>query len=110
MPKEASAAEKEMLGVNPDEPFTIYEPCGCKLCNGTGYYGRLGIYEIMKITPSIKRLISRHAEAEEIKKQAISEGMNTLKMAAVNAVKDGVTTIAEMVKATYEAEEDDMEF
>ena len=60
----------------------------------------------MKITPSIKRLISRHAEAEEIKKQAISEGM-TLKMAAVNAVKDGVTTIAEMVKATYEAEEDD---
>ena len=107
MPKEASAAEKEMLGVNPDEPFTIYEPCGCKLCNGTGYYGRLGIYEIMKITPSIKRLISRHAEAEEIKKQAISEGMNTLKMAAVNAVKDGVTTIAEMVKATYEAEEDD---
>ena len=37
------------------------------LCNGTGYYGRLGIYEIMKITPSIKRLISRHAEAEEIK-------------------------------------------
>ena len=67
--------------------FTIYEPCGCKLCNGTGYYGRLGIYEIMKITPSIKRLISRHAEAEEIKKQAISEGMNTLKMAAVNAVK-----------------------
>lgn len=66
-----------------------------------------GIYEIMKITPSIKRLISRHAEAEEIKKQAISEGMNTLKIAAVNAVKDGVTTIAEMIKATYEAEEDD---
>ena len=107
MPKEASAAEKEMLGLNPDEPFTVYEPCGCKLCNGTGYYGRLGIYEIMKITPSIKRLISRHADADEIKKQAISEGMNTLKMAATNAVKEGVTTIAEMVKATYEAEEDD---
>lgn len=107
MPKEASAAEKEMLGLNPDEPFTVYEPCGCKLCNGTGYYGRLGIYEIMKITPSIKRLISKHADAEAIKNQAISEGMNTLKMAATNAVKEGVTTIAEMVKATYEAEEDD---
>ena len=107
MPKEASVAEKEMLGLDPDEPFTVYEPCGCKLCNGTGYFGRLGIYEIMKITPSIKRLISRHADADEIKKQAISEGMNTLKMAATNAVKEGVTTIAEMVKATYEAEEDD---
>ena len=43
----------------------------------------------------------------DIKNQAISEGMNTLKMAATNAVKEGVTTIAEMVKATYEAEEDD---
>ena len=67
----------------------------------------LGIYEIMKITPPIKRLISKKAEADAIKKQAISEGMNTLKMAASNAVKEGVTTIAEMVKATYEAEEDD---
>jgi type IV pilus assembly protein PilB len=107
MPKEATASEKHMLGLNPDEPFTIYEPCGCKLCNGTGYYGRLGIYEIMKITPPIKRLISKHAGAEEIKNQAIKEGMNTLKMAAINAVKQGVTTIAEMVRATYEAEEDD---
>ena len=101
------ASEKHMLGLNPDEPYTIYEPCGCKLCNGTGYYGRLGIYEIMKITPPIKRLISKHAGAEEIKNQAIKEGMNTLKMAAINAVKQGVTTIAEMVRATYEAEEDD---
>ena len=107
MPKEATASEKHMLGLNPDEPYTIYEPCGCKLCNGTGYYGRLGIYEIMKITPPIKRLISKHAGAEEIKNQAIKEGMNTLKMAAINAVKQGVTTIAEMVRATYEAEEDD---
>ncbi len=48
-----------MLGIDTDEPFTIYEPCGCKLCNNTGYYGRMGIYEIMKISPAIKRLISK---------------------------------------------------
>ena len=107
MPKEATAEEKEILGLDVDEPFTIYEPCGCKLCNGTGYYGRLGIYEIMKITPAIKRLISKNEGAEAIKNQAIEEGMNTLKMAAINAVKDGYTTIAEMIKATYEAEEAD---
>jgi len=107
MPKEATTEEKLILGVDPDMPFTLFEPCGCKLCNGTGYYGRLGIYEIMKITPQIKRLISKNADAEAIKNQAIEEGMNTLKMAAINAVKDGSTTIAEMIRATYEAEEDD---
>ncbi|MGN0318989.1 MAG: GspE/PulE family protein [Lachnospira sp.] len=106
-PKEASETEKRMLGADPDAPLTIYEPCGCKLCNNSGYYGRKGIYEIMKITPGLKRLISKQAGAEAIKELAIKEGMNTLKMAAANAVIEGVTTIAEMVRATYEAEEDD---
>ncbi|MFQ8901623.1 MAG: hypothetical protein ACLR7D_06825 [Lachnospira eligens] len=69
-----------------------------KLCNGTGYYGRLGIYEIMKITPSIKRLISRHAEAEErLKKQAISEVWNMIIrlrwLRRLMRLKDGVTTM-----------------
>lgn len=105
--KQATAEEKQMLMADVNEPLTIYEPCGCKLCNNTGYYGRMGIYEIMKISPAIKRLISRKAEAEDIKNQAIKEGMNTLKMAAANAVKEGITSVAEMVKATYEAEEEE---
>lgn len=105
--RQATREEKEILGLDPDVPFTLYEPCGCKICNNTGYYGRLGIYEIMKITPAIKRLISKHADAEDIKNQAVAEGMNTLKMAAINGVKEGITTIAEMIKATYEAEQDD---
>ena len=105
--KEATIEEKQMLGIDTDEPFTIYEPCGCKLCNNTGYYGRMGIYEIMKISPAIKRLISKKADADDIKNQAIKEGMNTLKMAAANGVKEGITSIAEMIKATYEAEEEE---
>ena len=105
--KEATIEEKQMLGIDTDEPFTIYEPCGCKLCNNTGYYGRMGIYEIMKISPAIKRLISKNADADDIKNQAIKEGMNTLKMAAANGVKEGITSIAEMIKATYEAEEEE---
>lgn len=66
-----------------------------------------GIYEIMKISPAIKRLISKNADADDIKNQAIKEGMNTLKMAAANGVKEGITSIAEMIKATYEAEEEE---
>lgn len=106
-PKEATVEEKQLLGVDTDKSCTIYEPCGCKLCNNTGYYGRMGIYEIMKISPAIKRLISKNADAEDIKNQAVKEGMNTLKMAAANGVKEGITSIAEMIKATYEAEEEE---
>lgn len=106
-PKEATVEEKQLLGVDKDKSCTIYEPCGCKLCNNTGYYGRMGIYEIMKISPAIKRLISKNADAEDIKNQAVKEGMNTLKMAAANGVKEGITSIAEMIKATYEAEEEE---
>lgn len=106
-PKEATVEEKQLLGVDTDKACTIYEPCGCKLCNNTGYYGRMGIYEIMKISPAIKRLISKNADAEDIKNQAVKEGMNTLKMAAANGVKEGITSIAEMIKATYEAEEEE---
>lgn len=106
-PKEATVEEKQLLGVDTEKSCTIYEPCGCKLCNNTGYYGRMGIYEIMKISPAIKRLISKNADAEDIKNQAVKEGMNTLKMAAANGVKEGITSIAEMIKATYEAEEEE---
>lgn len=106
-PKEATVEEKQLLGVDTDKSCTIYEPCGCKLCNNTGYYGRMGIYEIMKISPAIKRLISKNADAEDIKNQAVKEGMNTLKMAAANGVKEGITSIAEMIKVTYEAEEEE---
>ena len=106
-PKEATVEEKQLLGVDTDKSCTIYEPCGCKLCNNTGYYGRMGIYEIMKISPAIKRLISKNADAEDIKNQAVKEGMNTLKMAAANGVKEGITSIAEMIKATYAAEEEE---
>ena len=102
--KEATVEEKMELGYPADKPLTIYEPCGCKLCNNTGYYGRMGIYEIMKVTPSVKRLISKQADAEEIKDQAVSEGMNTLKMAAAKGVIEGITSMAEMIKATYEIE------
>lgn len=106
-PKGATVEEKQLLGVDTEKSCTIYEPCGCKLCNNTGYYGRMGIYEIMKISPAIKRLISKNADAEDIKNQAVKEGMNTLKMAAANGVKEGITSIAEMIKATYEAEEEE---
>ena len=103
-PRLATAEEKEELAVDPSEDIVLYEPCGCKMCDNTGYKGRIGIYEIMTITPNIKSMIARGKSADEIKEQAIEEGMSTLKASAAKYVLDGTTSMSEMVKVTYEVE------
>lgn len=103
-PRLATAEEKTELDVDPTEDIVVYEPCGCKYCDNTGYKGRIGIYEIMTITPKIKSMISKGNSADEIKEVAITEGMSTLKASAAKYVLDGTTSISEMVKVTYEVE------
>ena len=103
-PRLATAEEKEELAVDPSEDIVLYEPCGCKMCDNTGYKGRIGIYEIMTITPKIKSMIARGKSADEIKEQAIEEGMSTLKASAAKYVLDRTTSMSEMVKVTYEGE------
>lgn len=104
-PVEATPEEKKLLEVPEDKPLTIYKPCGCKLCNGTGYHGRVGVYEILQISPAIKKIISRNGDANEIKDTAIDEGMNTLRRAAALRVLDGTTSFEQMMKISYEVEE-----
>lgn len=103
-PKKATTEEKYELGLEQEEEFTLYEPCGCKLCNNTGYLGRIGIYEILTITPKIKAMITDCESADAIRDRAVEEGMNTLRAAAADYVRKGITSVAEMVKATYEVE------
>lgn len=103
-PRLATVEEKTELDVDPAEDIVVYEPCGCKYCDNTGYKGRIGIYEIMTITPKIKSMISKGNSADEIKEVAITEGMSTLKASAAKCVLDGTTSISEMVKVTYEVE------
>ena len=103
-PRLATVEEKTELDVDPAEDIVVYEPCGCKYCDNTGYKGRIGIYEIMTITPKIKSMISKGNSADEIKEVAITEGMSTLKASAAKCVLDGTTSVSEMVKVTYEVE------
>ena len=100
---QANEEQKELLLVDAKEPLTIYEPCGCPECDNTGYKGRIGVYEIMEITPELKPLISRKAPAEEIKQMALSQGMNTLRMSATKYVLDGTTSISEMTRVSFDA-------
>lgn len=98
----ATEQEKELLGVHKNEPLTIYAPVGCHLCGDTGYYGRIGVYEIMEITPALKRIIADKGTTEQIKEQAVKDGMHTLRMSASEYVVGGMTSIAEMVKVSFE--------
>jgi len=100
---QANEEQKELLLVDANEPLTIYEPCGCPECDNTGFKGRIGVYEIMEITPELKPLISRKASAEEIKQMALSQGMNTLRMSATKYVLDGTTSISEMTRVSFDA-------
>ncbi|NLT14205.1 MAG: Flp pilus assembly complex ATPase component TadA [Clostridiales bacterium] len=98
----ATEQEKELLNAPLDQPLMIYVPTGCHLCGDTGYYGRIGIYEIMEITPALKRIIADKGTTEQIKEQAIRDGMHTLRMSASEYVIDGTTSISEMVKVSFE--------
>ena len=102
----ATEEDKRKMKVALTEEFNICEPVGCPSCDNAGYRGRIGIYEIMTITPNVKRLIAAGATAEEIKAAAEAEGMSTLRNSAAKYVREGVTSIAEMMKATYTAEEE----
>jgi type IV pilus assembly protein PilB len=74
---------------------------GCNFCSGTGYQDRIGVYELLRITPEIKRLIVGWATVEEIRRMAISQGMRTLLQEALNLVASDTTTISEVIRVIY---------
>lgn len=102
-PRYAEENEKRQLGVEGEEDVVIYEPNGCPLCNETGYTGRIGVYEMMEVTRSLQQVIATNAPANEIEKQALAEGMMTLKLCCAKHVLSGITSISEMRKIVYEA-------
>jgi type IV pilus assembly protein PilB len=74
---------------------------GCNFCAGTGYQDRIGVYELLRITPEIKRLIVGWATQEEIRRLAISQGMRTLLEEALSLVNRDVSTISEVIRGIY---------
>lgn len=96
---------KNILGklypVGNDE-LVLYKGIGCRDCNNTGYLGRIGIFEAILITPAIARLILERATAPAIEKQAIEEGMISLKQDGYLKVISGITTIEEVIRVAQE--------
>ena len=90
------------IGFSQEEAETMkaYKGKGCATCNNTGYKGRIGLYEVMEITDELRELIIIGASAIELRKKAVELGMITLRGSGLHKLRDGITTIEEVVKET----------
>ncbi|HEX8211767.1 MAG TPA: type IV-A pilus assembly ATPase PilB [Longimicrobium sp.] len=89
-------------GIDLDEAaaMTFYRGKGCDTCNGSGYKGRQGLYEVMAMSPALRRMILQEASTADLQAQAIAEGMLTLRMDGMQKIARGVTTLEEVIKET----------
>jgi type IV pilus assembly protein PilB len=94
----AEALKKIGFPIEPGEELTLYKPKGCNKCNKTGYKGRIGIYEVLLVSETIERMTVEGKSAAEIKKQAISEGMKTLRDDGFEKVKEGKTSVEDVMR------------
>ena len=93
----------ENIGFSEEETKEVkcYRGKGCPTCNGSGYKGRIGLFEVMPLKEEIKEMVLEGASADEIKKTAIRLGMKTLRMSGLTKIKEGVTSVEEVLRATF---------
>jgi type IV pilus assembly protein PilB len=103
--KEPYTATREMLRKNNFPPevldrddVTLYRPKGCSRCNGTGYKGRLGLYEVMIVSEAVRRLTVERKSADEISRVAEAEGMKSLREDGIDKVLQGMTSVEEIAR------------
>ena len=94
--------ELEAMGFPKDEipDLKIYKPKGCPACKGTGYKGRLGLYELMEVTDEVAKAINANVPEDQLRKTAIQEGMATLRDAGLTKIREGMTSVEEILKRT----------
>ena len=90
------------MGFPADKKVELYESVGCQRCNQTGFTGRIGVYEILEVTPEIKYMISRRENANAIKKVAVEHGMSTLRASAIRLALEGITSFRETLNVSFE--------
>ncbi len=101
---EATDAEKEELGLDVNAPYTLYRHNGCGKCDGTGYHGRIGIFETMDMTPEMRNLIANKASTAQVRTLSIEQGTHTLLYGYKKLVRDGITSMFELHRAEYSEE------
>ena len=104
--KEIVEKMKEVLGglfdYEKNKNLKLFEGRGCKECNNTGYLGRIGIFEVLLISEKIAKMIIVRSRAQDIAKQAVSEGMITMRQDGILKVLEGITTVEEVLRVAEE--------
>jgi type IV pilus assembly protein PilB len=88
------------FGLDADVLVDVYEPGGCSRCRGSGYRGRVGLFEVMIVSEEIRSLIVRRASSSEVEQVAIAQGMRTLREDGLLKVRQGLTSLAEIGRVT----------
>jgi general secretion pathway protein E len=81
-------------------PKNAHQVVGCSECRNTGYKGRAGVYEIMPLSDNLKEYIHEDGQVAELRKEAIKEGMHSLRLSGANKISNGLTTIDEVLRVT----------
>jgi type IV pilus assembly protein PilB len=99
---EYTSDELAVLGMKEEEvaDITFYKGKGCDSCGDTGYRGRAGLYEVMALSPTLRRMILQEQSTADLQDTAVEEGMLTLRMDGIMKLRKGVTTLEEIVKET----------
>ena len=101
--EKATAVELREIGIRPpDRPLQVFHAKGCAACNYTGYRGRVGIFELMMVDDDIRGLVSQNIDSKTIKQTATRKGMRTLRGDGALKVLQGITSVAEVLRATEE--------
>ncbi|MGE0789706.1 MAG: type IV-A pilus assembly ATPase PilB [Sandaracinaceae bacterium] len=90
------------IGVKPNDvpTFTVFRGAGCRTCNSTGYRGRIALYEVMPFNERLKEMVLQGCSTAELKQEMIASGISSLRMAGLEKIRQGVTTIDEVLRVT----------
>jgi type II secretory ATPase GspE/PulE/Tfp pilus assembly ATPase PilB-like protein len=100
VPREVSHVDRRNLGIPDELQGTIYSPGGCDRCRGTGFSGRLAIYEVVLLTPAMQELVAHGAPAPKMRDQALRDGFVPMRTYGWHKVMKGLTTIEEVISVT----------
>lgn len=96
----SSIIKRHYTSVGPNNEIRIYKGQGCKLCHNTGYSGRIGLFEVLEVTPRLRELLTQKNDADVILKAALEDGMTTMLDDGLQKVAKGLTTIEEVLRVT----------
>jgi len=99
---QATPEQLAEIGIRATAPTRVWRPKGCPRCNHTGYRGRIGIFELMVVDDDLRAMVSQNVDAKTIKRKAMEKGMSPLRSDGARKVLRGITSIAEVLRATEE--------